>query len=64
MRLPKGDHAKSNTAHTSLSQNRETKARAKDTAKITTRGKRSEWSAFGKACCAATASRHRRKIRF
>jgi hypothetical protein len=36
-----------------LSQYRETKARAKDTAKITTRRKISEWSVFGKTCCAA-----------
>jgi hypothetical protein len=39
-----------------LSQYRETKARAKDTAKITTRRKISEWSVFGKTCCAATES--------
>jgi hypothetical protein len=35
-----------------LSPNRETKARANCAAKITTRRKRSEWSAFGKTCCA------------
>ena len=39
-----------------LSQHRETKARAQDTAKITTRRKSSEWSGFGKTCCAATES--------
>ena len=35
-----------------LSQHRETKARAQDTAKITTRRKTSEWSVFRKTCCA------------
>jgi hypothetical protein len=39
-----------------LSQHRETKARAQHTAKITTRRKSSEWSGFGKTCCAATES--------
>jgi hypothetical protein len=56
-RLPENVHGKpAEHNYALLSQHRETKARAQDTAKITTRRKSSEWSAFRKTCCAATAA--------